>query len=191
MKRIIFVTMLLLIVISQTVFASSSSGRNETFRRGVLEYTIDYTDSSKQEVKDFWVWYKPEEYKDLLADKVAYRENLKITNQRAKDFIENIENLFIKELGSSKVFNKKGSSNIKAIIYSVHISTGQVYLRAIVFTRDAYNLITDEDILSFARKFNKNITLDLNDKNEIGENVMKFYNGLYLFISSVISREEN
>ena len=187
MKRFVFVTMLLLIAISQTIYASSGSECNESFKRGVLEYTIDYTDSLKQEVKDFWVWYKPEKYKDLLADKVAYKENLKITNQRARDFIKTIENLFIKEFGSSKVFNKKGSSNIKAIIYSVHISTGQVYLRAIVFTGDAYNLITDEDILSFAREFNKNISLHLNDKNETGENAMKFYNGLYLFTS----REEN
>ena len=186
MKRFFFISTLLLIVTNQNLFAKTYEC-NASFKRGALEYTIDYTDSLKQEVKDFWVWYKPEKYKDLLADKVAYKENLKITNQRARDFIKTIENLFIKEFGSSKVFNKKGSSNIKAIIYSVHISTGQVYLRAIVFTGGAYNLITDEDILSFAREFNKNISLHLNDKNETGENAMKFYNGLYLFTS----REEN
>ncbi len=183
MKRVLFVVILLLIAIFQTTFVSSASVDNETFRRGVLEYAIDYTDSLKQDVKNFWVWYNPEEYKNLLADKVAYRENLKITNQRAKDFVTTIENLFMKKFGSSKVFNKNGCSNIKAIIYSVHISTGQLYLRAIIFNRDAYNLITDEDILSFAREFNKNITLYLNDKDEVEENVMKFYNGLYLFTS--------
>ena len=186
MKRFLFIATLLLIVVTQNLFANDYENY-EIFKKGDLQYIVDFTDSLKQEAKFFWVWYTPEKYKDVLADKVAYKENLKITNQKARDFIKTIENLFIKEFGSSKVFNKKGSSNIKAIIYSVHISTGQVYLRAIVFTGGAYNLITDEDILSFAREFNKNISLHLNDKNETGENAMKFYNGLYLFTS----REEN
>ena len=183
MKRFLFVLMLLLMAIYQTIFASSGSGDNEILRRDVLEYDINYTDSLKHEVKDFWVWYNPEEYKDLLADKVAYRENLKITNQEAKNFIEKIESLFLERFGYTKVFNKDGHSNVKGITYSLHISTGQVYLRAIVFTGDAYNLITDEDILSFAREFNKNITLYLNDKDEVEENVMRFYQGVYIFTS--------
>ena len=64
MKRFFFISTLLLIVTNQNLFAKAYEC-NESFKRGVLEYTIDYTDSLKQEVKDFWVWYKPEKYKDL------------------------------------------------------------------------------------------------------------------------------
>ncbi len=170
MKRILSVLTLSLLF-CPILYALSLSDKEEHIKRGDLEYFIYYTDSTKQEIDDFSVWYKPEKYNDLKKYKYDH-----ITAGMSPDaymeLIGKIENLFIRHFGYAKVFNDRGFRNIKRIMYSTHLSTGKVYLRYISFEKEAYNLITDEEILAFIEKFNKDITMivhniDMHDKNAI------------------------
>ncbi|MBQ7818835.1 MAG: hypothetical protein IJ341_03955 [Bacteroidales bacterium] len=170
MKRILSVLTLSLLF-CPILYALSLSDKEEHIKRGDLEYFIYYTDSTKQEIDDFSVWYKPEKYNDLKKYKYDHiSAGMSLASH--KDLVGKIENLFIRHFGYTKVFNDRGFRNIKHIMYSTHLSTGKVYLRCILFEKGAYNLITDEEILTFIEKFNKDIIMivhnrDMHDKNAI------------------------
>jgi hypothetical protein len=87
-------------------------------------------------------------------------------------FREKYVALVIKHFGEEKVFNKDGTPNIVSIGFGIKCLTGEVYLRCIKFTKDVYNLITDEEILSFAKEFNETLRITISNKEECNKKSM-------------------
>ena len=146
MKRFLFIATLLLIVVTQNLFANDYENY-EIFKKGDLQYIVDFTDSLKQEAKFFWVWYTPPKNKELFKD-IEIIDHVSI-NSSDKTYIETmIGYLAIKHFGADKVFDSKGESNIFNISYMIHIHSGKVYFLNIFFYGNVYKLITDEEILN-------------------------------------------
>ena len=173
MKRFLFVATLLLIVVSQNIFAESNENI-EILKKGDLQYMVAYTDTLKQHVRDFWVWHLPEKNKELFKG-VEMREDIPISILDKENINAVIEYLLIKHFGEGKAFDSEGRSNIYNITYLVHIHSRRVYFSNILFHRDAYNLITDEEILGFIEDFN-HIKIKINNIEKYNENVYAIYN---------------
>ena len=54
----------------------------------------------------------------------------------------------------------------------VECLTEEVFLRYICFSKDAYNLVTDEEILSFAKEFNETLRISISNKDECNKKSM-------------------
>ena len=74
--------------------------------------------------------------------------------------------LAIKHFGEKKFFNKDGDHNIEKITFGIRCLTEEVFLKSIRFSKDAYNLVTDEEILSFAKEFNETLRISISNKDE-------------------------
>ena len=152
MKRFLFVATLLLIVVSQNVFAESYK-KIETFKEGDFLYIKTYTDTLKQDIKSFWVWYQPEVYKQTFnGERIEKGITANIFDKINAEAV--IEYLAIKHFGEDKVFNSEGESNIFKVAFKIDIHTSKVYFLNILFSSEAYNLITKEEIKNFIEDFN-------------------------------------
>ena len=172
MKRFLFIATLLLIVVTQNLFANDYENY-EIFKKGDLQYIVDFTDSLKQEAKFFWIWYTPPKNKELFKD-IEIIDHVSI-NSSDKTYIETmIGYLAIKHFGADKVFDSKGESNIFNISYMIHIHSGKVYFLNIFFYGNVYKLITDEEILNFIEDFNI-MKINIDNIERYNENVYASY----------------
>lgn len=173
MKRILFVATLLLIVVSQNIFAESNENI-EILKKGDLEYMVDFSDSLKQEIKSFVVWYMPKTNKELF-------KGAELIGSIAINGYDNIyigevaEHLAFEHFGGDKALNSEGKSNIYNLTYLIHIRSGRVYFVNLYCNGDAYNLITDKEILGFIEDFNQ-MKIEVNDNEEYAENIYTIQN---------------
>ena len=174
MKRILF-TIVLSLLFGFQLNAQDIYKDYEFIDRGNLHYTLNYTDSTKLELDDFCVSYSPKSYKRLYKNKhyvYPYIKRVEYAKFRDKELV-----LAIKHFGEEKVFNKDGTSNIIGIGFVVKCLTGEVYFRRIRFTKDVYNLVTDEEILSFAKEFNETLRITISNKEEYNKkSLMNIFN---------------
>ena len=166
MKRILFTIALSLL------FSFQLSAQNkESIFKGDLQYLLDYTDSTKLELEDFWVWYKPKYYKRVFSKNKHYIYPY-INRGEYTKFRDKVVALAIKHFGEEKFFNKDGEPNIYKIGFGIRCLTGEVFLKRICFTKDAYNLVTDEEIISFAKEFNDTLRMSVSNKEECNKKSM-------------------
>ena len=166
MKRILFT------IILSLLFSFQLSAQNkESIFKGDLQYNLYYTDSTKLELEDFWVWYKPKYYKRVFSKNKHYIYPY-INRGEYTKFRDKVEALAIKHFGEKKFFNKDGVPNIDKISFAVRCLTEEVFLRSIRFSKDAYNLVTDEEILSFAKEFNETLRMSVSNKEECNKKSM-------------------
>jgi hypothetical protein len=170
MKRILF-TIVLSLLFGFQLNAQDISKDSEFIDREDLEYYLYYADSTKLELDYFWVWYNPKSYKKVFSKNkhyiYPYIKRVEYASFRDKELA-----LAIKHFGEEKVFNKDGTPNIVSISFGIKCLTGEVYLRCIKFTKDAYNLVTDEEILSFAKEFNETLRITISNKEECNKKSM-------------------
>ena len=160
MKRILFTIALSLL------FSFQLSAQNkESIFKGNLRYYLYYTDSTKLELKNFLVLYKPKYYK-RVSRKIKHYIYPYINRGEYTKFRDKVEALAIKHFGEEKFFNKDGVPNIDKICFGIKCLTEEVFLRYICFSKDAYNLVTDEEILSFAKEFNETLRISISNKDE-------------------------
>ena len=164
MKRILF-TIILSLLFSFQLSAQNIFNDTEFIDRADLRYHLDYTDSTKLELEDFWVWYKPKYYKRVFSKNKHYIYPY-INRGEYTKFRDKVVALAIKHFGEEKFFNKDGVPNIDKISFGVRCLTEEVFLRSIRFSKDAYNLVTDEEILSFAKEFNETLRISISNKDE-------------------------
>ena len=69
MKRLLFSIALLLMVISNNIYADSIYDRYERVQKGDLVYDIYYTDSLKQNIDSFDVLYRPDGFDEFYKNK--------------------------------------------------------------------------------------------------------------------------
>ena len=175
MKRILF-TIALSLLFGFQLNAQDIYKDSEFIDRGELHYILNYTDSTKLELKHFRVVYKPKYYKKVSR---KYNHYLYPSANRNEylNFIDKVEILAIKHFGEEKVFNKDGLPNIIKFSFAVKCLTGEVYLRYIHFTKDVYNLVSDEEILSFAKEFNETLRITISNKEEYNKkSLMNIFN---------------
>ena len=175
MKRILF-TIVLSLLFGFQLNAQDISKDSEFIDRGNLHYYLYYADSTKLELDYFWVWYNPKSYKKVFSKNkhyiYPYIKRVEYASFRDKELA-----LAIKHFGEEKVFNKDGTSNIIGIGFVVKCLTGEVYFRRIRFTKDVYNLVTDEEILSFAKEFNETLRITISNKEEYNKkSLMNIFN---------------
>ena len=170
MKRILF-TIALSLLFSFQLSAQNIFNDNEFVDRADLQYLLDYTDSTKLELEDFWVLYKPKYYK-RVSRKIKHYIYPYINRGEYTKFRDKVVALAIKHLGEEKFFNKDGVPNIDKISFAVRCLTEEVFLRSIRFSKDAYNLVTDEEILSFAKEFNDTLRMSVSNKEECNKKSM-------------------
>lgn len=186
MKRVLCSIALLLMVISNNIYADSIYDRYESIKKGDLVYDIYYTDSLKQNIESFDILYRPNGFDEFYKNK-DYQDWKKIPRINDIEFntlVTKVENLAINCFGKDKIFNQEGSSNIKEVVFSLHISTERVYLRYICFDKEIYNLITDEEVETFIERFNKEIRMKVSNKEEFNENAIIFHTYINPFVSS-------
>ena len=172
MKRLLFIATLLLIVSTQNIFSESYKSI-DILAKGDLQYMVDYTDSLKQDVKSFWVWYTPQKNEELFKD-IEIISHVPISSLNKSNVNAVIEYLANKHFGADKVFDSEGKSNIFNISYMVHIHSGKVYFLNIFFYGNVYKLITDEEILSFIEDFNL-MKINVDNIEKYDENVYASY----------------
>ena len=166
MKRILFTIALSLL------FSFQLSAQNkESIFKGDLQYNLYYTDSTKLELDDLWVWYKPRYYKRVFSKNKHYIYPY-INRGEYTKFRDKVVALAIKHFGEEKFFNKDGVPNIDKICFGIKCLTEEVFLRYICFSKDAYNLVTDEEILSFAKEFNETLRISISNKDECNKRSM-------------------
>ena len=170
MKRIFF-TIVLSLLFGFQLNAQDIYKDSEFIDRGNLHYYLRYTDTTKLELKHFWVWYNPKSYKKVFSKNkhyiYPYIKRVEYASFRDKELA-----LAIKHFGEEKVFNKDGTPNIVSIGFGIKCLTGEVYFKNIHFTKDVYNLITDEEILSFAKEFNETLRITISNKEECNKKSM-------------------
>ena len=166
MKRILF-TIALSLLFS---FQLSAQNKESIFKRN-LQYNLYYTDSTKLELDDLWVWYKPRYYKRVFSKNKHYIYPY-INRGEYTKFRDKVVALAIKHFGEKKFFNKDGVPIIDKISFAVRCLTEEVFLRSILFSKDAYNLVTDEEILSFAKEFNDTLRMSVSNKEECNKKSM-------------------
>ena len=160
MKRILFTIALSLL------FSFQLSARNkESIFKGDLHYYLYYTDSTKLELEHFFVRYKPKYYKRVSRKSKHYIYPY-INRGEYTKFRDKVVALAIKHFGEEKFFNKDGDHNIEKITFGIRCLTEEVFLKSIRFSKDAYNLVTDEEILSFAKEFNETLRISISNKDE-------------------------
>ena len=111
MKRLFFIVILLL----ATVFKGISAYPiyKGKIIRGDLHFYIDYTDTLKQEVEKYRVWYEPKEYSDYFNGKEYISElSVYMNGIDFGNLLAGVEYLAISCFGEEKVFNKEGEPNI-------------------------------------------------------------------------------
>ena len=166
MKRILFTIALSLL------FSFQLSAQNkESIFKGDLRYYLYYTDSTKLELKNFYVWYQPKLYKKVFNKNKHYIYPY-INRGEYTKFRDKVVALAIKHFGEKKFFNKDGVPNIDRICFGIKCLTEEVFLRSIRFSKDAYNLVTDEEILSFAKEFNETLRISISNKDECNKRSM-------------------
>ena len=166
MKRILFT------IILSLLFSFQLSAQNkESIFKGNLRYYLYYTDSTKLELKNFLVLYKPKYYK-RVSRKIKHYIYPYINRGEYTKFRDKVEVLAIKHFGEEKFFNKDGVPIIDKISFAVRCLTEEVFLRSILFSKDAYNLVTDEEILSFAKEFNDTLRMSVSNKEECNKKSM-------------------
>ena len=166
MKRILF-TIALSLLFS---FQLSAQNKESIVKRN-LQYNLYYTDSTKLELEDLWVWYKPRYYKRVFSKNKHYIYPY-INRGEYTKFRDKVEALAIKHFGEKKFFNKDGVPIIDIICFGIKCLTEEVFLRSIRFSKDAYNLVTDEEILSFAKEFNETLRMSVSNKEECNKKSM-------------------
>ena len=166
MKRILF-TIALSLLFS---FQLSAQNKESIFKRD-LQYNLYYTDSTKLELKNFYVWYQPKLYKKVFNKNKHYVYPY-INRGEYTNFRDKVVALAIKHFGEEKFFNKDGEPNIYKIGFGIRCLTGEVFLKRICFTKDAYNLVTDEEIISFAKEFNDTLRISISNKEECNKKSM-------------------
>ena len=160
MKRILFTIALSLL------FSFQLSAQNkESIFKGDLHYYLYYTDTTKLELEHFYVRYKPKYYK-RVSRKIKHYIYPYINRGEYTKFRDKVVALAIKHFGEKKFFNKDGVPIIDKISFAVRCLTEEVFLRSILFSKDAYNLVTDEEILSFAKEFNETLRISISNKDE-------------------------
>ena len=160
MKRILFTIALSLL------FSFQLSAQNkESIFKGDLHYYLYYTDTTKLELENFYVRYKPKYYK-RVSRKIKHYIYPYINRGEYTKFRDKVEALAIKHFGEKKFFNKDGVPIIDKICFGIKCLTEEVFLRSIRFSKDAYNLVTDEEILSFAKEFNETLRISISNKDE-------------------------
>ena len=166
MKRILFTIALSLL------FSFQLSAQNkESIFKGDLRYYLYYTDSTKLELKNFLVLYKPKYYK-RVSRKIKHYIYPYINRGEYTKFRDKVVALAIKHFGEEKFFNKDGDHNIEKITFGIRCLTEEVFLKSIRFSKDAYNLVTDEEILSFAKEFNETLRISISNKDECNKKSM-------------------
>ena len=166
MKRILFTIALSLL------FSFQLSAQNkESIFKGDLHYYLYYTDTTKLELEHFFVRYKPRYYKRVFSKNKHYIYPY-INRGEYTKFRDKVEALAIKHFGEKKFFNKDGVPIIDKISFAVRCLTEEVFLRSILFSKDAYNLVTDEEILSFAKEFNETLRISISNKDECNKRSM-------------------
>ena len=166
MKRILF-TIALSLLFS---FQLSAQNKESIFKRN-LQYNLYYTDTTKLELEDFSVLYKPRYYKRVFSKNKHYIYPY-INRGEYTKFRDKVVALAIKHFGEEKFFNKDGEPNIYKIGFGIRCLTGEVFLKRICFTKDAYNLVTDEEIISFAKEFNDTLRISISNKEECNKKSM-------------------
>ena len=170
MKRILF-TIVLSLLFGFQLNAQDIYKDYEFIDRGNLHYILNYTDSTKLELENFCVWYSPKSYKRVFSKNkhyiYPYIKRVEYASFRDKELA-----LAIKHFGEEKVFSKNGSPNILNIGFGIKCLTGEVYLKSIRFTKDVYDLITDEEIMSFAKEFNETLRITISNKEECSKKSM-------------------
>ena len=160
MKRILFT------IILSLLFSFQLSAQNkESIFKGDLHYYLYYTDTTKLELEHFFVRYKPKYYK-RVSRKIKHYIYPYINRGEYTKFRDKVVALAIKHFGEKKFFNKDGVPIIDKISFAVRCLTEEVFLRSILFSKDAYNLVTDEEILSFAKEFNETLRISISNKDE-------------------------
>ena len=160
MKRILFT------IILSLLFSFQLSAQNkESIFKGDLHYYLYYTDTTKLELEHFYVRYKPKYYK-RVSRKIKHYIYPYINRGEYTKFRDKVVALAIKHFGEEKFFNKDGEPNIDKICFGIKCLTEEVFLRYICFSKDAYNLVTDEEILSFAKEFNETLRISISNKDE-------------------------
>ena len=170
MKRILF-TIALSLLFSFQLSAQNIFKDTEFIDRADLRYHLDYTDSTKVELEDLWVWYKPKYYKRVFSKNKHYIYPY-INRGEYTKFRDKVVALAIKHFGEEKFFNKDGDHNIEKITFGIRCLTEEVFLKSIRFSKDAYNLVTDEEILSFAKEFNDTLRMSVSNKEECNKKSM-------------------
>ena len=166
MKRILFTIILSLLFSFQL-----SAQDKESIFKGDLRYYLYYTDSTKLELKNFLVLYKPKYYKRVFGKNKHYIYPY-INRGEYTKFRDKVVALAIKHFGEEKFFNKDGDHNIEKITFGIRCLTEEVFLKSIRFSKDAYNLVTDEEILSFAKEFNDTLRMSVSNKEECNKKSM-------------------
>ncbi|MBR4962684.1 MAG: hypothetical protein IKY54_02135 [Muribaculaceae bacterium] len=170
MKRLFFIVILLLATVFKGISAYPIYKDKGKIIRGDLHFYIDYTDTLKQEVEKYRVWYEPKEYSDYFNGKEYISElSVYMNGIDFGNLLAGVEYLAISCFGEEKVFNKEGEPNIYRVEFSFYALTGRVYLRYIYFKGGAYNLITDKEILSFIEKFNSHIKVNVSNKKNFSD----------------------
>ena len=160
MKRILFT------IILSLLFSFQLSAQNKEYIfKGDLHYYLYYTDSTKLELKNFLVLYKPKYYKRVFGKNKHYIYPY-INRGEYTKFRDKVVALAIKHFGEEKFFNKDGDHNIEKITFGIRCLTEEVFLKSIRFSKDAYNLVTDEEIISFAKEFNETLRISISNKDE-------------------------
>ncbi len=166
MKRILFTIALSLL------FSFQLRAQNKEYIfKGDLHYYLYYTDSTKLELKNFLVLYKPKYYKRVFGKNKHYIYPY-INRGEYTKFRDKVVALAIKHFGEEKFFNKDGVPIIDIICFGIKCLTEEVFLRYIRFSKDAYNLVTDEEILSFAKEFNETLRISISNKDECNKRSM-------------------
>ena len=130
MKRILFT------IILSLLFSFQLSAQNkESIFKGDLRYYLYYTDSTKLELKNFLVLYKPKYYK-RVSRKIKHYIYPYINRGEYTKFRDKVVALAIKHFGEEKFFNKDGVPNIDKISFAVMCLTEEVFLRSILFSKE-------------------------------------------------------
>ncbi|MBR4119129.1 MAG: hypothetical protein IKK64_03525 [Bacteroidales bacterium] len=175
MKRILFTIALSLL------FSFHLSAQNkESIFKGDLQYNLYYTDTTKLELEHFLVLYKPRYYKRVSRKSKHYIYPY-INRGEYTKFRDKVVALAIKHFGEKKFFNKDGVPIIDKISFAVRCLTEEVFLRYICFSKDAYNLVTDEEILSFAKEFNETLRISISNKDECNKRSMVSFCAPHLY----------
>ena len=175
MKRILFTIALSLL------FSFHLSAQNkESIFKGDLQYNLYYTDTTKLELEHFLVLYKPRYYKRVSRKSKHYIYPY-INRGEYTKFRDKVVALAIKHFGEEKFFNKDGEPNIYKIGFGIRCLTGEVFLKRICFTKDAYNLVTDEEIISFAKEFNETLRISISNKDECNKRSMVSFCAPHLY----------
>ena len=175
MKRILFTIILSLLFSFQL-----SAQDKESIFKGDLRYYLYYTDSTKLELKNFLVLYKPKYYKRVFGKNKHYIYPY-INRGEYTKFRDKVVALAIKHFGEEKFFNKDGDHNIEKITFGIRCLTEEVFLKYIRFSKDAYNLVTDEEILSFAKEFNETLRISISNKDECNKRSMVSFCAPHLY----------